>query len=83
MDPPSSLPRTIELYTITSAPLTASCLITILIFVFLRLGLEHTPPNRMRVLFFSRDYMTHDRRFLKKLSASRHEIFFCASKVTA
>jgi glycosyltransferase involved in cell wall biosynthesis len=30
----------------------------------------------MRVLFFSRDYTTHDRRFLQKLSESRHEIFF-------
>jgi L-malate glycosyltransferase len=30
----------------------------------------------MRLLFFSCDYTTHDRRFLQKLSASRHEIFF-------
>ena len=30
----------------------------------------------MRVLYFTRDYTTHDRRFLQQLSASRHEIFF-------
>ncbi|MBU4185979.1 MAG: glycosyltransferase [Proteobacteria bacterium] len=30
----------------------------------------------MRVLYFSRDYTTHDRRFLQKLAQSRHEIFF-------
>src|SRR5438270_2320054 len=30
----------------------------------------------MRVLFFSRDYTTHDRRFLQKLSESEHQIFF-------
>src|SRR5712692_4586438 len=30
----------------------------------------------MRVLFFSRDYTTHDRRFLLKLEQSTHEIYF-------
>ena len=30
----------------------------------------------MKVLFFSRDYTTHDRRFLLKLAESRHEIWF-------
>ena len=30
----------------------------------------------MRVLYFSRDFTTHDRRFLQKLAQSRHEIFF-------
>lgn len=30
----------------------------------------------MRILFFSRDYTTHDHRFLSKLSTSSHEIFF-------
>jgi glycosyltransferase involved in cell wall biosynthesis len=30
----------------------------------------------MRILYFSRDYTTHDRRFLLKLAASRHEILF-------
>jgi glycosyltransferase involved in cell wall biosynthesis len=30
----------------------------------------------MRVLYFSRDYTTHDRRFLSKLAASRHTIYF-------
>lgn len=30
----------------------------------------------MRILFFSRDYTTHDRRFLQKLAASRHTVFF-------
>ena len=30
----------------------------------------------MRVLYFSRDYTTHDRRFLKKLAESRHEVWF-------
>lgn len=30
----------------------------------------------MRVLFFSRDYTTHDRRFLVKLAESQHQIFF-------
>lgn len=29
----------------------------------------------MRVLYFTRDYTTHDRRFLMKLAASDHEIF--------
>ena len=30
----------------------------------------------MRILYFSRDYTTHDRRFLLKLAESRHEILF-------
>lgn len=30
----------------------------------------------MRILYFSRDYTTHDRRFLAKMSQSRHEIWF-------
>jgi glycosyltransferase involved in cell wall biosynthesis len=30
----------------------------------------------MRVLYFSRDYTTHDRRFLLKLAESRHTIWF-------
>jgi glycosyltransferase involved in cell wall biosynthesis len=30
----------------------------------------------MRVLYFSRDYTTHDHRFLVKLAKSRHEIWF-------
>ena len=30
----------------------------------------------MRILYFSRDYTTHDRRFLQKMADSRHEIFF-------
>ena len=30
----------------------------------------------MRILYFSRDYTTHDRRFLLKLAASRHEIWY-------
>lgn len=30
----------------------------------------------MRILYFTRDYTTHDRRFLKKLAQSRHEVFF-------
>lgn len=30
----------------------------------------------MRVLYFSRDYTTHDRRFLTKLAESRHEVWF-------
>jgi glycosyltransferase involved in cell wall biosynthesis len=30
----------------------------------------------MKVLFFSRDYTTHDRRFLQKLSESRHDVWF-------
>jgi glycosyltransferase involved in cell wall biosynthesis len=30
----------------------------------------------MRILYFSRDYTTHDRRFLAKLSESSHEILF-------
>lgn len=30
----------------------------------------------MRILYFSRDYTTHDRRFLQKMTESRHEIFF-------
>jgi glycosyltransferase involved in cell wall biosynthesis len=30
----------------------------------------------MRVLYFSRDYTTHDRRFLLKLAESPHEIWF-------
>lgn len=30
----------------------------------------------MRVLYFTRDYTTHDRRFLQKLAESRHEVFF-------
>src|SRR5574341_2507154 len=30
----------------------------------------------MRVLYFSRDYTTHDRRFLSKLAASQHEVLF-------
>lgn len=30
----------------------------------------------MRILYFTRDYTTHDRRFLEKLAQSRHEIFF-------
>ena len=30
----------------------------------------------MRVLYFSRDYTTHDLRFLKKLAESRHEVWF-------
>ena len=30
----------------------------------------------MRILYFSRDYTTHDRRFLLKLAESRHQILF-------
>lgn len=30
----------------------------------------------MRILYFSRDYTTHDRRFLLKLAESHHEILF-------
>jgi L-malate glycosyltransferase len=30
----------------------------------------------MRVLYFSREYTTHDRRFLEKLAASEHEVWF-------
>src|SRR3970040_625875 len=30
----------------------------------------------MRIFDFSRDYTTHDRRFLAKMSQSRHEIWF-------
>lgn len=30
----------------------------------------------MRVLYFSRDYTTHDRRFLLKMAESRHEVWF-------
>lgn len=30
----------------------------------------------MRILYFSRDYTTHDRRFLQKMAESRHEIFY-------
>ena len=30
----------------------------------------------MRVLYFSRDYTTHDRRFLTKLAESEHEVWF-------
>lgn len=30
----------------------------------------------MRILYFSRDYTTHDRRFLLKLAESRHEVWF-------
>ncbi len=30
----------------------------------------------MKVLYFSRDYTTHDRRFLEKLAATKHEIWF-------
>ncbi len=30
----------------------------------------------MRILYFSRDYTTHDRRFLEKLGASEHEVWF-------
>src|SRR6266571_780463 len=30
----------------------------------------------MRILYFSRDYTTHDRRFLLKMAESRHEIWF-------
>jgi glycosyltransferase involved in cell wall biosynthesis len=30
----------------------------------------------MKVLYFSRDYTTHDRRFLSELGQSRHEIWF-------
>jgi len=32
--------------------------------------------DAMRVLFFSRSFTTHDRRFLEKLSGSEHEIYF-------
>jgi glycosyltransferase involved in cell wall biosynthesis len=30
----------------------------------------------MRILYFSRDYTTHDRRFLMKLAESQHEVWF-------
>lgn len=30
----------------------------------------------MRILYFSRDYTTHDRRFLLKLAQSRHEVWY-------
>lgn len=30
----------------------------------------------MRILYFTRDYTTHDRRFLEKLGLSHHDIFF-------
>lgn len=30
----------------------------------------------MRILYFTRDYTTHDRRFLEKMAQSRHAIFF-------
>jgi L-malate glycosyltransferase len=30
----------------------------------------------MRILYFTRDYTTHDRRFLEKMAQSQHEIFF-------
>lgn len=30
----------------------------------------------MRILYFSRDYTTHDRRFLLKLADSRHKVWF-------
>ena len=30
----------------------------------------------MRILYFSRDYTTHDRRFLLKLAESQHEVWF-------
>jgi hypothetical protein len=30
----------------------------------------------MKILYFSRDYTTHDRRFLMKLAESRHEVWF-------
>ncbi|MCG2728028.1 MAG: glycosyltransferase [Candidatus Methanoperedenaceae archaeon] len=30
----------------------------------------------MRILYFSKDYTTHDRRFLSKLGKSRHDVWF-------
>lgn len=30
----------------------------------------------MRILYFSRDYTTHDRRFLEKLAESEHDVWF-------
>jgi glycosyltransferase involved in cell wall biosynthesis len=36
----------------------------------------------MRVLFFSRNYTTHDRRFLEKIAASGHQVFFLRLETT-
>ena len=36
----------------------------------------------MRILYFSSDYTTHDRRFLTKMAESRHDIFFARLRAT-
>ena len=37
---------------------------------------QKTKTDSMRILYFSRDYTTHDRRFLLKLAESRHQVLF-------